>query len=64
MSNTDTDTRERRYTRQQAADFCQVHHQTITRWANAGKLPTVRTPGGHRRYRESDLVAVMEGEAS
>ncbi|MGW6498580.1 helix-turn-helix domain-containing protein [Nonomuraea angiospora] len=62
MSKTAT-TLERQYTRKEAADYCQVHPLTITRWARCGLLPSVRTPGGHRRYRESDLRAVMDGEA-
>ena len=29
---------------------------TIARWARIGRLtPSVRTPGGHRRFRRSDL---------
>lgn len=34
--------------------------KTVTRWAEAGRLPCLRTPGGHRRFREShvrDLLA-------
>ena len=34
-----------------------VSPSTITRWADAGKLPVVKTLGGHRRY---DSSAVME----
>lgn len=35
-----------------AARF-QVDPKTVTRWAKAGKLPVVRTLGGHRRYPAS-----------
>lgn len=30
-----------------------VDPKTVTRWARTGKLPSIKTPGGHRRYRES-----------
>lgn len=37
-----------------------VDPKTVTRWARTGKLPSIKTPGGHRRYRESvvDTFAV------
>jgi len=28
----------------------------VTRWAKAGKLSAIRTLGGHRRYRESEVL--------
>jgi predicted site-specific integrase-resolvase len=27
----------------------------VTRWARSGKLPSIRTIGGHRRYKMSDV---------
>ncbi|TYB50268.1 helix-turn-helix domain-containing protein [Nonomuraea sp. PA05] len=60
----ETTTQEKLYTRQEAADFLQVHFQTVTRWANEGKLNPIRVDGGHRRYKESELKAVMAGEAA
>lgn len=51
---------EKLLTLREAATFCRVHPLTITRWARAGLLPVAaRTPGGHRRYRESDLRKIM-----
>ncbi len=38
-----------------------VRPETVTRWANAGKIGSVRTPGGSRRYRESDVRALLAG---
>ena len=32
-----------------------VDPKTVTRWAKAGKLSSIRTLGGHRRYRESEV---------
>lgn len=37
-------------TRAEVAQIFQVAPSTITRWAEAGKLPSVKTLGGHRRY--------------
>ncbi len=37
-----------------AARF-RVDPKTVTRWANAGKLTAVRTLGGHRRFRRSEV---------
>src|SRR4051812_27960523 len=33
----------------------QVSERAVTDWARKGRLPSVRTPGGHRRY-PADLV--------
>ena len=38
-----------------------VDPKTVTRWARAGKLDAIRTPGGHRRYLRSDVMAIMTG---
>jgi excisionase family DNA binding protein len=32
-----------------------VDPKTVTRWARGGKLSSIRTPGGHRRYSESEV---------
>jgi excisionase family DNA binding protein len=41
-----------------AAAF-RVDAKTVTRWAKAGKLGSVRTLGGHRRYREAEVRALL-----
>jgi excisionase family DNA binding protein len=33
----------------------QVSERAVTDWARKGRLPSVRTPGGHRRY-PADMV--------
>ena len=38
-----------------------VDPRTVTRWAAAGKLAAVRTPGGHRRYLRSEVLAIASG---
>lgn len=37
-----------------------VNPKTVTRWAEAGKLNPIRTLGGHRRYRASEVWALYE----
>lgn len=44
----------------EVAELYKVNAKTVTRWANAGKLSTVRTLGGHRRYRRSEVLALLE----
>lgn len=36
-----------------------VDSKTVTRWAKAGKLTSVWTLGGHRRYREAEVRALL-----
>lgn len=43
-----------------AARF-RVDPKTVTRWAKKGWLTAVRTPGGHRRYKEADVRAMLAG---
>ena len=38
-----------------AADMLGVHPATVRNWADRGELASRRTPGGHRRFRRSDL---------
>ena len=46
-----------------AADILGVHPATVRNWADKGDLPTRRTPGGHRRFRRSDLLRLAEATA-
>jgi excisionase family DNA binding protein len=41
-----------------------VDPKTVTRWAAAGRIGSIRTPGGHRRFRESEVRALLEGDGS
>lgn len=36
-----------------------VDPKTVTRWAKAGKLSSIRTLGGHRRFRASEVEALL-----
>lgn len=37
-----------------------VDPKTVTRWAAAGKLTALRTLGGHRRYRASEVHTLLD----
>lgn len=39
----------------QAAERLGVHATTLRRWADDGELPTLLTPGGHRRFAIADI---------
>jgi predicted site-specific integrase-resolvase len=45
--------------RSQVAALFRVHPNTVTLWADAGKLTPLRTVGGQRRYRESEVRALL-----
>jgi excisionase family DNA binding protein len=44
----------------QAAKYLGVAQSTIRKWSDQGRLPAFYTPGGHRRYRRSDLETFLE----
>ena len=48
----------------EVASMFRVDPKTVTRWAKAGKLSSIRTLGGHRRYRESEIRNLIEGSNS
>lgn len=44
----------------EVAALFRVDPKTVTRWAKAGKLTSIRTLGGHRRYRSSEVRLLLE----
>ncbi len=48
----------------EVAVLFRVDPKTVTRWAGSGRIRSIRTPGGHRRFRESDVRALLEGETA
>lgn len=57
------ETRDRLLTPGEVAALFRVDPKTVTRWAIAGRIASIRTPGGHRRFRESDVRARLRGDA-
>ena len=45
----------------QAAAYLGAAQSTVRKWADGSRLPTFYTPGGHRRFRRSDLDAFLAG---
>lgn len=43
----------------EVASLFRVDPKTVTRWATAGRIGSIRTPGGHRRFRESEVRALL-----
>lgn len=55
-------TQERLLTPGEVAELFRVDPKTPSRWAAAGKVSSIRTPGGHRRFRESEIRALLEAD--
>lgn len=55
--------RDRLLTPGEVASLFRVDPKTVTRWASAGRIGSIRTPGGHRRFRESEVRALLLGGA-
>lgn len=50
----------------EVAKMFRVNPKTVTRWARSGKISAIRTLGGHRRFRASEIekfLAEAEVEA-
>ena len=61
MTDHDSD---RLMTPAEVASLFRVDPKTVTRWANSGKLSPIKTLGGHRRYRESQVRDLLQGTNS
>jgi excisionase family DNA binding protein len=44
----------------EAAKYLGVHFTTLRRWADAGQVSCIRTPGGRRRFAEADLARSLQ----
>ena len=53
---------ERLLTPGEVAALFRVDPKTVTRWAASGRITSIRTPGGHRRFRESEVRALLRGD--
>ncbi len=47
----------------EVARFCHVTPDTVRKWAEAGRIPVFKTPGGHRRIRRDDLIRFLRDNA-
>ncbi|WP_020501152.1 BldC family transcriptional regulator [Sciscionella marina] len=50
---------ERLLTPGEVATLFRVDPKTVTRWATAGRIGSIRTPGGHRRFREAEVQSLL-----
>lgn len=46
----------------EVASLFRVDPKTVTRWAQAGRISSIRTPGGHRRFREAEIRQLLEDD--
>lgn len=45
----------------EVARMLRVDPKTVTRWASQGRIQSVRTPGGHRRFYAAEIMGIAEG---
>ncbi|MCJ7827457.1 MAG: BldC family transcriptional regulator [Demequinaceae bacterium] len=51
---------EKLLTPSEVAAIFRVDPKTVTRWAKIGKLSSIRTLGGHRRFREEEVKMLLD----
>jgi excisionase family DNA binding protein len=44
----------------EVAAMFRVNPKTVTRWARAGKISAIRTLGGHRRFKASEIRKFLD----
>jgi excisionase family DNA binding protein len=60
MAQNDAQEPEQLLTPSEVAAMFRVNPKTVTRWARAGKISAIRTLGGHRRFRASEIRKFLE----
>lgn len=58
----DTHTEDELLTPGEVASMFRVDPKTVTRWAQTGRVSSIRTPGGHRRFRASEITALLTAD--
>lgn len=48
----------------EVAAVFRVDPKTVTRWAKAGKIGSIRTLGGHRRFHEAEILQLLHAGAA
>jgi excisionase family DNA binding protein len=43
----------------EVAELFRVDPKTVTRWATGGRLASIKTPGGHRRFRTKVVMEYL-----
>ena len=56
----DGDLRGRLLRTREVALLFRVSERAVTDWARRGRIPSVRTPGGHRRYPADEVWALLD----
>ncbi len=46
----------------EVAKLMRVDPKTVARWTAAGRLSSVRTPGGQHRFKEAEVLALLAGQ--
>ena len=59
-NNEELDAPEALLTPSEVAAMFRVNPKTVTRWARAGKLTAIRTLGGHRRFKASEIRRCLD----
>jgi excisionase family DNA binding protein len=59
MARADVQSGSQLLTPAEVAALFRVDPKTVTRWAQQGKLHSIRTLGGHRRYSEAEIRAFL-----
>jgi excisionase family DNA binding protein len=60
MAENPTSEPEQLLTPSEVAAMFRVNPKTVTRWARAGKISAIRTLGGHRRFKASEIRKFLE----
>ncbi|MFD0851228.1 helix-turn-helix domain-containing protein [Actinomadura adrarensis] len=48
----------------EAAETLSVSRRTVARWAKSGRLKSIRTLGGHHRFRRADIEAAVRAKGA
>jgi excisionase family DNA binding protein len=48
----------------EVAAMFRVNPKTVTRWARSGRIGYIKTLGGHRRFRASEIRALLNQASS
>lgn len=62
--NAQVDTIDALLTPSEVAALFRVSAKTVSRWARSGKITAIRTLGGHRRFRASEVKMAIEAMAA